>query len=56
MGRGRPKKIWAESTKKDLAFTGLTQEMVLTRAQWLYLNHIADLAFWERLLVVLILV
>ncbi|KAM2039237.1 hypothetical protein ACFX1T_012701 [Malus domestica] len=41
-GRGRPRKTWEETLRKDLEYLDLTEDMTQNRAQWSSRIHIAD--------------
>ena len=40
-GRGRPRKIIAETIKRNLGFNGLNVNMIYDRTLWRYLIHVA---------------
>ena len=48
-GQGKSKEDIGTNYKKDLSLDGLTQEMILTRAQGWNLTHVADPTNRERL-------
>jgi len=41
-GRGRPKLTWVEVVNKDMRIMNVTEHMVLNRAEWRNMIHVAD--------------
>ncbi len=41
-GRGRPKKCWKETIKRDLKYLDLTPQMTQHRSEWRQKIHVAD--------------
>lgn len=39
---GRPKKTWLETIRNDLKIFNLVEEIILSRAEWREMIHLAD--------------
>jgi len=55
-GRGRPRKTIRETIRKDLEMNELEKDMVFDRTPWRCWIHVANPTYWDKVLVVVIVV